>query len=445
MGLAADLEAGNTSSRKLVEDSLARIADPAGEGKLTFLSVDEIGARAAADFQDLLRKRGRAPSAFAGIPFSSKDLFDLAGEVTTSGSVVLRDASPANRDADAIASLKAAGLVVLGRTNMTEFAYSGVGLNAHYGTPRSPFEREVGRIPGGSSSGAAVSVADRMCSLGIGTDTGGSCRIPAAYCGVTGYKPTAGRISTRGAYPLSTTFDSIGPLANSVACCAVGDAIMANDWDGEIALRKPGSLRLGVLTSLVMDGLDGPVADDFDRAIHGLRQAGVAVGEVSFPDLLEMPALMQQGDIASAEAFAHHRQRLEGFGDRYDPRVSSRMLVSAGRVSAAGLITVQNRRKELIRSFDRLMDGIDALVMPTTPIIPPPISELADEKGYVHVNRLSLRNTSIGNFLGGCALSLPMHRRCASPTGFMLLAPAGRDQQLFAVAAVVEAITVKLR
>lgn len=227
--LAAALESGKTTARKLVEDSLERIADPAGEGERVFIKVDAGGARTSADFQDGLRKVGRAPSIFSGIPFSVKDLFDLAGEVTTAGSKVLRTAAPATRDAVAIARLKSAGFVVLGRTNMTEFAYFGVGLNPHYGTPRIPFDRSVGRIPGGSSSGAAVAIADQMCALSIGTDTGGSCRIPAAYAGIVGFKPSAQRVPTQGAFPLSSSFDSVGPLANSVACCAAADAIMAGE------------------------------------------------------------------------------------------------------------------------------------------------------------------------------------------------------------------------
>ena len=193
-----------------MEQALAAISDPSGEGSRAFIKVDAEGARAAADYQDQLRRRGRAPSSFAGIPISVKDLFDLAGEVTTAGSMVLKDSAPALVDAPAIAALKSAGMVVLGRTNMTEFAYSGVGLNPHYGTPRSAFDRKTGRIPGGSSAGAAVAVADGMCALSIGSDTGGSCRIPAAYNGIVGYKPSTGRVSTRGAYPLSPRFDSSG-------------------------------------------------------------------------------------------------------------------------------------------------------------------------------------------------------------------------------------------
>src|SRR5216683_7204062 len=219
---AAELEAG-TKSRELIEQSLARIADKSGEGGRTFLKVHAEQALAAADFYNRLRASGAAPSRFAGIPVSFKDLFDIAGDVTTAGSRVLGEAAPATRDAPAVARLRAAGFIPVGRTNMTEFAFSGIGINPHYGTPLSPYDRKSARIPGGSSSGAAVSISDGMALGAIGTDTGGSCRIPAAFCGIVGFKPTAHRVPTAGAFPLSTSLDSIGPLAATVECCATLD------------------------------------------------------------------------------------------------------------------------------------------------------------------------------------------------------------------------------
>src|SRR5580700_12333550 len=222
---AADLAKGRTSSRELIEAALARIADPAGEGARTFVKVYADSARAAADAQDKLRQAGYVASPLAGLPISIKDLFDVAGEQTLAGSKALNDMPPAERDAPIVARLRAAGAVLIGRTNMTEFAFSGVGINPHYGTPGNPYDRQ--RIPGGSSAGAPVSVADGCAIVAIGTDTGGSVRIPAALCGVVGFKPTAKRIPRDGATPLSTTLDSIGPLANSVACCAIADAVMA--------------------------------------------------------------------------------------------------------------------------------------------------------------------------------------------------------------------------
>src|SRR5882757_8071608 len=257
--IAMRLETGE-ASRALVDQCLERIKDAAGEGPRTFLKVYGEDARMAADAYDALRRHGAAPSLFAGIPVSVKDLFDVAGDVTTAGSIALRHAPPATRDATAIARLRAAGFIPIGRTNMTEFAFSGLGINPHYDTPRNPYDRKTGRIPGGSSSGAAVSVSDGMAMAALGTDTGGSCRIPAAMCGIVGFKPTASRVPTAGTYPLSPSLDSIGPLANSVACCAALDAVLASHTSTPAAELAVSDLRLGVLTSYVTDGLDQAVA-----------------------------------------------------------------------------------------------------------------------------------------------------------------------------------------
>jgi aspartyl-tRNA(Asn)/glutamyl-tRNA(Gln) amidotransferase subunit A len=431
--LAGDLAAGRTTSRALVEKSLTRIADPAGEGARTFLKVDTEGALAAADYQDGLRKRGFAPSRFAGIPFSVKDIFDLAGQVTTAGSKVLTRSAPATADATAIAALKSSGFVVLGRTNMTEFAYSGVGLNPHYGTPKSVYDREVGRIPGGSSSGAAVAVADGMCALSIGTDTGGSCRIPAAYNGIFGFKPSASRVSKSGVFPLSSSLDSIGPLAGSVACCATADAIMSGDWNGIIIRGPARPLRIGVLKTLVMDGLDGAVAEDFARVLARLKARGVIVEDVSFDLLLDLPVLLKRGGIVGAEVYAAQRELLAAGEHEYDHRVSSRIALAAG-ISAADYINLTHRRAELILAFASLAQGFDALVMPTVAIVPPRIMDLSKDEDYMRLNGVSLRNTYVGNFLNGCSMSVPMHESGKAPTGFMLLAPWGHDQALFSAA-----------
>src|SRR5881227_952615 len=227
--LAEELESGRTTSRKLVEACLAKIADPAGEGQRAFIHVDMDAALAAADAMDGLRKVKAAPSRYAGIPVSIKDLFDIKGQVTRAGSRALDDSAPAEADAPVVARLRAAGFVVIGRTNMTEFAYSGIGINPHYGTPKGAWQRSAGHVPGGSSSGAAVSVVDGMAHAALGTDTGGSCRIPAAWNGIVGFKPTQRRVPLDGAVPLSTTLDSIGPIARTVKCCAVLDAVLANE------------------------------------------------------------------------------------------------------------------------------------------------------------------------------------------------------------------------
>lgn len=442
--LSRQLADRKVTARDLVEASLSRIADPAGEGARAFVAVDAEGARAAADFVDLQRKRGRQVSPLAGIPFSSKDIFDLAGEVTTAGSKVLRNDPPAAADATAIARLKDRGMIVIGRTNMTEFAYSGVGLNPHYGTPRSPFDRATGRIPGGSSSGAAVSVADGMVSLGIGTDTGGSCRVPAAYCGIVGYKSSHGRVPLTGCNPLSFSFDTIGPLANSVACCATADAIMAGDWDGIVPERQTRGLRLAVLKDFVLDGLAPQVERDFARALKALEQAGAMISEMAFPELREIPAINAKGGIVAAEAWATHRARIAAAGDAYDPRVRFRVELAAS-ITAADYLDYLARRREMIGLFAQRFTGFDAVLLPTTLNTPPAIAELAEDKDYVRLNAMSLRNTYVGNFLNGCAISLPMQGRGEAPAGLMAMAPWGHDRALFGVAGALETVLEGLR
>ncbi|MEM7427165.1 MAG: amidase [Pseudomonadota bacterium] len=437
--LAVELEAGRVMSRQLVEQALAAIDDPAGEGGRAFLSVDREGAQAWADLMDDLRKRGRAPSRWAGIPFTSKDLFDLAGEVTTAGSKVLATEEPADRDARCIARLKAAGFVCMGRTNMTEFAYSGVGLNPHYDTPRSVWDRETGRIPGGSSSGAAVSVADGMSALGIGTDTGGSCRIPAAFNRVVGYKPSTGRVPKNGVFPLSETLDAPGPFAPSVRCCALADALMAEDWNGEIAGRDIGSIRLGALKTMVTEDLDEHVAPAFEAALTALSCSGAQVADVAFAPISELPEINAKGGIAAAEAYSVHHGLLAERGDGYDQRVRTR-INSGHLITAQELIEIHTRRNTMVGAAHRMMSGFDALVMPTVPNAPLKISDVDDDERYGPLNLRCLRNTFVGNFLHTCAISIPIGEPDGAPVGLMLMLPAGNDAKLFSVAAAVESV-----
>jgi aspartyl-tRNA(Asn)/glutamyl-tRNA(Gln) amidotransferase subunit A len=435
--LESKLAQGSVTARRLVEDSLTRIGDPQGEGKVAFLKVHAERARHLADHYDSARKAGHPVPRYAGIPFSVKDLFDEAGEVTRAGSRLLAAAQPAKRDAPAIARLKHAGFIAIGRTNMTEFAYSGVGLNPHYGTPRSPWDRKTGRIPGGSSSGAAVSVADGMVPLAIGSDTGDSCRIPAAYNGIVGYMPSTGRVPLAGAYPLSASLDSIGPIANSVTCCAIADAIMAGA-DVEIPQALPADrIRLAIPQSQLIENLEPEVESAFTRAIAALRAAGMRIDEIDCRELRDIPSINAKGGILVAEALAHHRKQLEESGDIYDPRVSRRMLAGS-QISAADLVDIVAARQRQIRHNARLMVSFDALVLPTTPNVPPAISDLARDEDYMRLNALSLRNTSVGNFLDQCSISLPMQAPGEPPAGLMLMAPHGRDEHMFALALAVE-------
>src|SRR6476660_9750373 len=275
--LADDLENGRTSARKLVDECLAKIGDKAGEGACTFIHVDAEAAIEAAEAMDRLREVKAAPSPFAGIPVSIKDLFDIRGQVTRAGSRALEDSAPADADAPVVARLRRAGFVVIGRTNMTEFAYSGIGINPHYGTPKSAWRRDVGHVPGGSSSGAAVSVVDRMAYGALGTDTGGSCRIPAAYNGVVGFKPTQRRVPLEGGVPLSFTLDSFGPRALSARCCAVLDAVLADEAIVPLAPRPIKGMRLAVPTTIALDDLEDEVARTFERALEVLSRQGALI------------------------------------------------------------------------------------------------------------------------------------------------------------------------
>ena len=437
--LAEALADGRTTSRALVEQCLDRIADPAGEGARTFVHVAADTARAHADAADTLRRHGRAAGPYAGIPVSVKDLFDVAGEVTAAGSVVLADAAPASCHAPVVARMLAAGFVPVGRTNMTEFAFSGLGLNPHHGTPAGPWDRATRRIPGGSSSGAAVSVADGMAFAALGTDTGGSCRVPAALCGVVGYKPTARRVPITGVLPLSFSLDSVGPLANSVACCAIVDAVLAGAPPAAPQARPLAGVRLALPDRIVTDGMDGPTAAAFDRALATLSAAGATISTVHLPALDRMGAATARASIAACEAYAWHRPLLARGGARYDRRVRAR-IEGGATASAADYLDAMAARRAIVLDMEAATAPFDALVMPSVPTVPAPIAALeADDDAYLRINALMLRNTALANFLDRCAISLPCHRAAEPPAGLMLVGPAMGDEALFALAAAIEA------
>lgn len=436
---AAALRDGRTTSLALVEAALGRIDDPAGEGGRTFLRVHAEQARAAARASDTLRAAGLARSALDGVPVSVKDLFDVAGETTLAGSVVLEGAPAARADAEVVRRLRAAGAVIVGRTNMTEFAYSGLGLNPHYGTPLNPWERASGRIPGGSSSGAAVSVADGMAIAGIGSDTGGSIRIPAALCGLAGFKPTARRVSVRGVLPLSAHLDSIGPIAPSVACCVLVDAVLAGGPEEIPAVAELRGLRLAVPTTVVLDDLDVPVATAFRQALSSLSAAGALVREVALPAFSRLAAINAKGGLTAAEAWACHRELIARSPERYDPRVVSRIL--RGRdMSAADLLDVLQARTAWIAEVEDAIAGYDALLMPTVPLVAPKVADLlASDEAYFRANGLMLRNPTLINFLDGCALSIPCHEPGDAPVGLMVAGAALADRRVLSIGRAVEA------
>ena len=437
--LADDLEAGRTSARKLVEECLARIADPNGEGQRTFIHVNKDAALDAANAMDALRRAKAAPSRFAGIPISIKDLFDIAGQVTRAGSRALEDSAPAAADAPVVSRLRRAGFIVIGRTNMTEFAFSGIGINPHYGTPKGAWKRSEGHIPGGSSSGAAVSVLDGMAHGALGTDTGGSCRIPAAYNGIVGYKPTQRRIPLDGGVPLSFSLDSYGPLARSVSCCAILDAVLADEPVTALRKRPIKSARLAVPTTIVLDELDDAVAQTFERVLKTLSKLGAEIEHIEVPEFLDTVTMNSKGGFAAAESYAWHRYLLTSKGDVYDPRVSVRILRGEA-ISAADYIDLIQARRSLIARVNARLAPYDALVLPTTANTPPRIADLADDKVFTAANMRSLRNCSLINLIDGCAISLPAHREGEVPVGFMLAAPGGADRRIFELAATLEPV-----
>jgi aspartyl-tRNA(Asn)/glutamyl-tRNA(Gln) amidotransferase subunit A len=435
--LAADLDKGRTTSRELVEQALARIADPAGEGQRAFIKVYAESARAEADHADRLRKSGVRRSAVDGLPVSLKDLFDIAGEVTRAGSRVLEKAPPAKRDAGAVARLRAAGAIFIGRTNMVEFAFGGVGLNSHYGTPKNPWDRKTGRVPGGSSSGAAVAQADGMCVMALGSDTRGSIRQPAALCGVAGFKPTARRVPRDGAYPLSWTLDSVGPLASSIACCAAYDAVLAGEADPMLDELPAKGLRLMLPRSSALQDLDAEVGKAFDESLKKLSKSGAALTEVAMPAFDRQSEYFKGGGFAGAEAYYLHRPNIERLGE-YDPWVAKRVLMSKD-LGAADYVGFGFLREEYIRTVAAAAAPFDAILMPTTPCVAPAIAEASrSDEDYFRWNFRIMRNTGLINFLDGCAATLPIHERAAAPVGLMVCGVAGTDRRTLAVAAAIE-------
>ena len=434
-GLAGDLAGGKTTARDLVEDCLARIAS--GEGAHAFVSVDAEGARKAADAQDRLRKAGAAPSVLAGIPVAVKDLANIAGQVTTAGSKALADRPPAVADAPVVARMRAAGLIIVGRANMTEFAYSGIGANPHYGTPYGPWDRAGKRVPGGSSSGSAAAVAHGLVYGALGTDTGGSCRIPAAYCGVTGYKPTARRVPTAGVVPLSSTLDSIGPIAQTVDCCAMLDSIFAGE---PIAAARPVALagqRLLVPTNIVLDGMEATVAKDFEAALAALARAGATVVRDVFKPLDLVRAAVNKGGLSAAESYAWHKELIGAKRNIYDPRVAARIMLGETQ-SASDYIALLDARQAAMTAYARDISDFDAILSPTCPILPPREADLVRDEDYGRLNMASLRNTLMINVFDGCSIALPMSAPGQAPTSLMVSGPAMADRRLLGLAKSIE-------
>lgn len=403
----------------------------------TFVSMDAAEALAMAARSDERRSQAHARSPLDGMPISLKDLFDVQGQVTTSGSLSCQDEAPAIADAPVVQRLRQAGAVLLGRSNMSEFAFSGVGINPHFGTPTNPCDKQVARIPGGSSSGAAVSVALGLAVAGIGSDTGGSLRIPAALCGLVGFKPTQNRVPLTGVNELARSLDTAGAITHNVSDALLLDAVLSGqplDWP-----HKPlSAMRLAVPTSFMLDELEPMVAKAFERACRCLSAQGVQLVELSMPELAEIAQINQPGGLSSIEAYAAQRHRIEPDTSRIDPRVLLRMMQGKG-VSAADYLALCDRRKAWQARMTQRLQGFDALICPTVPMVAPPIADLLhDDDVFFKTNRLLLRNPSVVNFWDGCAFSLPCHAPGELPMGLMLSAGHGQDAALAGLALLVE-------
>lgn len=435
--LRRQISAGTLTHEALVRQALDGAAAPAAAQVFTRLYPD--AALAAARAADAAAQAGVQLPPLAGLPVSVKDLVDVAGETTLAGSVACRGEPPAAADAPVVQRLRRAGAAIIGKTNMTEFAFSGVGINPHHGTPRNPADAATARIPGGSSSGAAVSVALGLSVVGLGSDTGGSIRIPAALCGLVGFKSTQSRTPRDGAFELARSLDTLCAMAGSVEDCLVADAVLA---DAPLALRRRPAqgLRLALPKTLMFDGIEPAVAAAFDAALQRLARAGVTVVDLPLAELAEIAALNAPGGFSATEAFAVHRERLAARRAQYDPRVAARIALGEP-VSAADYLRLHDRRRDWIARVEARLEGFDAIVCPTVPIVAPPIDALvASDEAFFKANGLLLRNTFAINYLDGCAFSLPCHAPGALPVGLMLASVRGDDARLAAAALAVEAV-----
>ena len=377
-----------------------------------------------------------AGSVLQGLAVSVKDLFDVAGQTTSAGSQILVNASIAKHDCTAVARLKAAGGVIIGRTNMSEFAFSGVGLNPHFGTPANAASRDAHLIPGGSSSGAAVSVATGASFIGLGSDTGGSIRIPAALNGIVGFKSTACLVPTEGALPLSTTMDTVCALTRSVR-----DAMLAHEILAAQRITRShaplSSYRLAIVKPIMQDDLDTTVSTAWQRTLKHLRASGARIDEIDLPELLDLASINATGGFSAAESYAWHHALIQKHANEYDPRVLARIQRGAD-MSAREYIELLAARQQWIEAMEQALSGFDAVLSPTVPIVAPLIATVAPglerDKAFFKINALLLRNTSVVNMLDGCAISIPCHAPGELPVGLMIWAPAMADDTVLNIA-----------
>ncbi len=422
------------SIRAAIESAI--VAAQASANRHTFIHTSFEAARETGQRLEAIQHAGEEMPPLAGRAVSIKDLFDVRGEVTAAGSTVLATSAAATSDAPSVACLRRAGAAFIGRTNMSEFAFSGVGINPHHGTPANPatalLDAKV-RIPGGSTSGGAVSVATGAAWAALGSDTGGSIRIPAALQGLVGFKNTARLTPRDGALPLSTTLDTVCAITRSVRDAVTMHALLANR---EVSLpnRPLASLRFATPTTLMLDGLDAAVGRAFQRTIARLNDSGAQIETVALPSLMRVPP-----SFSPAEAWAWHRQLIAAHEAEYDPRVAVRIRLGEA-MKAADYIDFIHARRAFIAETEGATHGFDALLSPTVPIVAPLLQPLIeDDEAFFATNALLLRNPSVVNMLDGCALSLPCHAAGEMPVGLMVWSTALRDDMVLDASLAIEA------
>lgn len=439
--LSVLIQSGHLDPRALAEETLDAIGKD-DDGAI-FVDVTPERAMVEAGAASKRIREGRSCGMLDGIPVAWKDLFDLEGMATTAGSTVLAGCAAAPRDADVVTALKQAGMVSIGRTNMSEFAFSGLGINPHYGTPRNPASQDGHRLPGGSSSGAGVAVASGLVPVAIGTDTGGSVRIPAAFNGVVGYKASRGRYSMRGVYPLAKSLDSLGPLTRTVQDAVWVDAAMRGRAAADLERAPLSGLSLVVPETVFFDGIEEGVAAAFEQAVERLVRAGASVRRQAFPVFAELFDLIREkGALVTAEAFALHKMRLEGAdAASMDPRVVVRARLGAN-ISVPDYIAIIEARERMTAAFSGMIGRHELLVSPTLPHVAAKVAPLfEDDEAFFAINAKTLRNTQIGNFFDLCGVSIPCGTgEAGMPVGLLLSGLRDTDDHLLGVAMAAEEI-----
>jgi aspartyl-tRNA(Asn)/glutamyl-tRNA(Gln) amidotransferase subunit A len=438
--LATQLMNQDISCEQLIKDRLEIAKQCSG----VFVSIDEQDLLESAIEIDKQRSSGNLPS-LAGVPITLKDLFDVKGQKTLAASKVLADkASSAAADAEVVAPLREAGMLFLGRTNMSEFAFSGMGLNPHYPPLYSVWDETNQRLPGGSSSGSAVSVAKGIVPGTLGSDTTGSCRIPAAFNGIVGMKPSRDHLSLNGIYPLSHSCDAPGPLAVDVdSCYLLYEHMQGKQFDQLPILTgaKAETLHLLIPEGIVMQDLDPEVSVAFEASVERLKAAGIKISRQPVEAIEQSVDMFFNRNTVIYEAWHLHKDLMESHGEEYDPYVYQRVF-SGKAITKEEQESRYAEKADIVERFNKIMLSlnIDALIYPTVPCIPPKVTETDDPDNIGKVNLRCLRNTSSVNYVDGCAISLPCHKEGEAPVGLMLSSVNGDDDRLLSLAATVESI-----